>query len=315
MNSEEGVEGGGGRNETNEESEGSSSGGRRERRGSGRERRDRAPRGGSEKRDASGEEAQGKREDGRERRRRSSNRRRGAGKSEDNAQSTEGSATREKEKGQRGGRGRGGQGRNAQKRAPRAGLETRTDRGGNKRPDGGYRKRDVSGRNGDQPKEQEEDLGTIDAAELFKKGKERLKEDRLIDACKLFKRAFKAEPENPAYMSYCGLASATGFGEIKHGLELCTRAIKYECNIPEFYINLAKVYIASGNKKGAIMALTKGTRYELGSDTLHRMLVDMGVRKQSILPFMKRSSLINKGLGILLRRTLPGFKTRKNAGK
>ena len=116
-------------------------------------------------------------------------------------------------------------------------------------------------------------------------------------------------------MSYCGLASATGFGEIKYGLELCTRAIKCDCNIPEFYINLAKVYVASGNKKGAIMAITKGTKYEIGSDTLHQMLIDMGVRKQSILPFMKRSSFINKGLGILFRRMLPVFRNRNKAGK
>lgn len=316
MSSEEGVEGGGGLKDTAGGAEDSSSGGRKERRGSGRDRRDRAPRGAADKREVSGE-TQEKSEDGRERRRGRGNRRRDGGKARDKSQvaakSDEGSASQEKS--QRGGRGRGGQGRTGQKRAPRPGRDARPDRGGNRRPDGGYRKREVSGRNNAKPGEQEEDLSTIDAAEIFKKAKELLKEDRLIDACKLFKRAHKAAPENPEYMSYCGLTSATGFGEIKLGLELCTRAIKYECNVPEFYINLAKVYIASGNKKGAIMAITKGTRYELGSNTLHQMLIDMGVRKQSLLPFMKRSSFINKGLGILFRRTLPGFKKRKSAGK
>lgn len=311
MSSEEGVEGGGS-TETAGGPEDSSSGGRRERREDSRDRRERGPRGAARKREVSGEESQEKREDGRERRRGRGNRRRGPGKGNENAQvdakSDEGSTNQEK--GQRRGRGR-----TVQKRNERSGREARTDRGANRRPEGGYRKREVSGRNGAKPGEQEEDLGTTDAVEIFKMGKERLKEDRLIDACKLFKRAYKADPENPEYMSYCGLTSATGFGEIKYGLELCTRAIKYECNIPEFYINLAKVYIAAGNKKGAIMALTKGARYEIGSDTLHRMLIDMGVRKQSILPFVKRSSLLNKGLGILFRRTLPSFKNRKSAGK
>ena len=138
----------------------------------------------------------------------------------------------------------------------------------------------------------------------FTKGKRLIEEQKFREAARLLKKIYDTSRDNPGYISYYGMAVAIGNGEIKRGLELCTKAIKKEFYRPEFYANLANVYMAAGNKKGAITALSKGLKYETRGDTLHNMLVELGVRKGPVLPFLKRSSRINKFLGIFFRRTI-----------
>jgi Flp pilus assembly protein TadD len=146
---------------------------------------------------------------------------------------------------------------------------------------------------------------------LVLEGKRLIKENDLNGAARVFKKAYGLDKNDPECMSYHGMCSAVRYGEIKFGLELCTMAIKKECFKPEYYANLARVYIAAGNKKGAITAITKGLKYEKGDELLHHMLVDLGVRKKPVIGFFKRSNPLNKALGILMRRTLPGiFKTK-----
>ena len=145
----------------------------------------------------------------------------------------------------------------------------------------------------------------------FLKGKALFAEGKLSDACKYFYKSYTADRGNPEFLSYYGVSVALGKGEIKLGLELCTRAIKMEFYRPEFYVNLAKVYDASGNKKGAITALTKGAKYETKGEDIHDMLVELGFRKRPILPFLRRANVFNKTLGIFFRVTLPRLFRRK----
>ncbi|MEE8575010.1 MAG: hypothetical protein V3T30_06315 [Thermodesulfobacteriota bacterium] len=142
-------------------------------------------------------------------------------------------------------------------------------------------------------------------------GKRLVKENDLAGAIKKFKIAHNSDRDNPEYMSYYGMCSALKYGEIKLGLELCTKAIKMEFYRPEFYVNLSKVYVAAGNKKGAITALTKGLKYETKDEILHNMLIELGVRDRPILPFFRRSNFFNRFLGVFFRRTLAGLFRRK----
>jgi tetratricopeptide (TPR) repeat protein len=145
----------------------------------------------------------------------------------------------------------------------------------------------------------------------FIKGKEMLRDGNMNAACKNFYKAYIADMKKPEYLSFYGLTAAISKGEIKLGLELCTRAIKLEFYKPEFYVNLAKVYDKSGNKKGAITALKKGAKYDTKGEEIHNMLVELGVRKRPVIPFFKRSNPLNKILGIFFRVTLPRFFSRK----
>jgi tetratricopeptide (TPR) repeat protein len=138
-----------------------------------------------------------------------------------------------------------------------------------------------------------------------------LNKDKLERAIKAFEKAYKADRDNPSYMSYYGMCAAMERGEMGLGLELCTRAIKKEFFRTEFYVNLGKVYIAAGNKKGAIAVIKKGFKHDPENEELNQMLIMLGVRKRAIIPLLKRSNPLNKFLGILFRRTIPNLLGRK----
>ncbi|MBI5233891.1 MAG: hypothetical protein HY880_06010 [Deltaproteobacteria bacterium] len=144
---------------------------------------------------------------------------------------------------------------------------------------------------------------TIDNARAwFLKGKEFLKKNDLDNACRSFSRAYAEDKESADYLSYYGMCSALRRGEVGLGLELCTRAIKKEFFKDEYYVNLARVYICADNKKGAIAALSKGLKIKPDSQAIHDVFLELGIRKRSPIPFLKRTSLVNKYLGILFRR-------------
>src|SRR5574337_261112 len=85
----------------------------------------------------------------------------------------------------------------------------------------------------------------------FLAGKRFLREENMDKSLRAFEKAFKEDKDNADYMSYYGMLKALRGGEIGLGLELCTRAIKKEFFKAEYYLNLGRVYMAAGNKKGA----------------------------------------------------------------
>ena len=151
-----------------------------------------------------------------------------------------------------------------------------------------------------------------EAREQFIAGKRFLREENIDKALRHFEKAWKEDKENPEYMSYYGLCKALRGGEIGLGLELCTRAIKKEFFKAEFYLNLGRVYMAAGNKKGAIKVFKKGLRYDQGNEELYKALTGLGFRTRPVIPLLDRANPMNKFLGILFRRTIPNmFRRRK----
>lgn len=149
------------------------------------------------------------------------------------------------------------------------------------------------------------------AKEQFEQGRKLLAEENIDKALKAFEKAYKAEADNARYMSYYGMCKAVRGGEIGLGLELCTRAIKKEFFKPEHYINLARVYIAAGNKKGAMKVLLKGLKHDHASAEINKMLIDLGFRHKPVIPALDRANPLNKFLGILFRRVIPGLVRKK----
>ncbi len=147
--------------------------------------------------------------------------------------------------------------------------------------------------------------------ELFKEGLSLLRRGDLEEAAKAFEKAYGNDRDNPAYMSYYGMCAALEWGKIGLGLELCTKAIKKEFFKAEYYLNLGKVYLAADNKKGAITAFKKGLRFDPDNEDINEMMIQLGIRKRPIIPFLKRSNPLNKYLGIFFRRTLPNLLRKK----
>ncbi|CAG0953934.1 hypothetical protein ANRL2_00317 [Anaerolineae bacterium] len=150
-----------------------------------------------------------------------------------------------------------------------------------------------------------------EAREQFVAGKRFLREENVDKALRHFEKAWKEDKENAEYMSYYGLCKALRGGEIGLGLELCTRAIKKEFFKAEFYLNLGRVYMAAGNKKGAIKVFKKGLRYDQGNEELYKALTSLGFRTRPVIPLLDRANPVNKFLGILFRRTIPNMFRRK----
>jgi tetratricopeptide (TPR) repeat protein len=149
--------------------------------------------------------------------------------------------------------------------------------------------------------------------EIFLQGKRFLKEDNLERALKSFDKAFSEDKDNAEYMSYFGMCRALRAGEIGLGLELCTKAIKKEFFRSELYLNLGRVYLAAGNKKGAVKVLLKGLKFDPNNEDINKVLVEMGFRNKPVLPVLDRSNPVNKYLGILVRRTLPRLFKKKGS--
>lgn len=152
--------------------------------------------------------------------------------------------------------------------------------------------------------------------EQFLLGKGFLEDDNIDRALRAFEKAYKADKENPEYMSYYGLCKAVRGGEIGYGLELCTMAIKKDFSRAEFYHNLGRVYKATGNKKGAIGVFKKGLKFDPQNAKLRQELAELGFRDRPVIEGIDRDNPLNKYLGILIRRTLPGiFSKKKEASK
>lgn len=139
----------------------------------------------------------------------------------------------------------------------------------------------------------------------FEEGRRLLEAGKLDKAYRALRRAYGADGSNPEYMSYFGLAAALRTGELGLAMELCTDAIKRDCRRADFYLNLGKVYMAAGNKKGALKALKRGLDLAPDNRELYDLLVKLGAREPPIIPFLKWSNPINVRLGVLFRRTIP----------
>jgi tetratricopeptide (TPR) repeat protein len=147
-------------------------------------------------------------------------------------------------------------------------------------------------------------MGFEAESEEFKKGKRLLGEEKIDRALRAFEKAYKADKQNPLYMSYYGMCRAMRGGQIGLGLDLCTRAIKKEFRRAEFYLNLGRVYLAAGNRKGATRVFKKGLQFEPDNPELHKFLAGLGVRNSSVIHGLERSNPLNKMLGMLFRRKM-----------
>lgn len=147
--------------------------------------------------------------------------------------------------------------------------------------------------------------------EHFKRGKNFLSKDKLERAAKAFEKAYKADRENPEYMSYYGMSAAMKWGSIGLGMELCTKAIKKKFTTAEYYANLARVYLAAGNKRGAVSIVRKGLKHDQENETLNEMLVTLGARKRAPVTFLKRSNPLNRFLGTVFASAAPEVARRK----
>lgn len=104
------------------------------------------------------------------------------------------------------------------------------------------------------------------------------------------------------YTSFHGL-SRVCMGDMS-GVKLCRKAAVGETQDAEVYCNLAMAEHWLGFRESAYMALRRGLNVEPGHSGLLRLKQQFVLReKHSLIPGLKRSSLLNRFIGKLFRGT------------
>lgn len=118
-----------------------------------------------------------------------------------------------------------------------------------------------------------------------------------------FRRAYELEPNNPYFLSYCGLALAYAENKWADAEHLCESALRMKRNQAQLYLNLAEVVLRAGKKADAVEVLESGIEHAPRDARLRRMLKSMGMRRPAVLPFLHRTHPLNRTLGRIRHRT------------
>lgn len=129
------------------------------------------------------------------------------------------------------------------------------------------------------------------------------REDDLLRALNLFLDIYGSEeaaflkPKATSGLSWFALCLALVRKQYKPAIDLGRRAIDLEFYNPDHYANLARVYVAAGNRKKAIETAEKGLELHPEDAYLTHVRASLGVRSRPAVPFLTRQNPINVSLG------------------
>jgi len=121
---------------------------------------------------------------------------------------------------------------------------------------------------------------------------------------RLFEEAHRLDLNDPWAMSHHGAALACVRRATLQGIAYCEEAVRRNGPAPELLLNLADAYLAALNKREAVRALRRALAVAPGDPRAARMIATLGLRRRPVVPFLPRSSLVNKYLGMLRHRLL-----------
>lgn len=104
-------------------------------------------------------------------------------------------------------------------------------------------------------------------------------------------------PKDASGLSFFGLALALMQKKFKPAIDLCRRAIDLEFYNGDHYANLARVYVAAGNRKKAVDTAEQGLKLVPEHQYLSRVREALGVRTRPAVPFLDRKNPVNVSLG------------------
>lgn len=130
-----------------------------------------------------------------------------------------------------------------------------------------------------------------------------LRQRSVDQAAVYFRRAWESvsdgHPHRPVYLSYYGYALLLNGDNA--AIDLCRQAARLGSDTDIFYI-LARAEMFCKNREQMVWALEQGLLLDAGHPGLLLMQKLMGQRKIKPIPFLPRASLLNRGIGRLLRK-------------
>ncbi|MBI1919828.1 MAG: tetratricopeptide repeat protein [Geobacter sp.] len=134
-----------------------------------------------------------------------------------------------------------------------------------------------------------------DADALLKKGIEALENGHEHLALTCFEQAAQIA-NSPLLASYLGYCRGIVRGEYSEACAMLEGAISQDPRNPLHYLHLARVLIASGDKRKAIEALRRGLQFS-SNDALCAELDSLGTRIAPVFPSLGRCHPLNRFLG------------------
>lgn len=80
-------------------------------------------------------------------------------------------------------------------------------------------------------------------------------------------------------------------------IEMAKKAIELQFYKAEHYLNLAKIYVAAGDRKKGVEVIEKGLGVVPDDESLRSYRRELGVRQRPPVPFLDRGNAINKSIG------------------
>jgi tetratricopeptide (TPR) repeat protein len=138
--------------------------------------------------------------------------------------------------------------------------------------------------------------------DLYTEGRNAIKKGKTLDALALLEKAYSLEPDNPKVQSALGLCLAFERGTMKDALQLCEKALQSEPENSDHYFHLGKVYLKANEKKMALETFRKGLKIDDKNPDIIAEIQFFGMRGKPIIAYFSRENILNKYLGIILRR-------------
>ena len=150
-------------------------------------------------------------------------------------------------------------------------------------------------------------------SDYLREVKNLMRGDNFEGALKTLDKALTEHPLNAFLLSYYGYVDATVNNNFERGIGLCKTAVDIieEESMEEgslrhkdfhavLYLHLGRTYLAGGIKKSAVKAFKRGLEADPEDPYLLNEVRRIGIRRKPVFPFLKRSNLINKYIGMLI---------------
>jgi Flp pilus assembly protein TadD len=152
-------------------------------------------------------------------------------------------------------------------------------------------------------------MADIDALTSFKQGVQLLKGGYSQKALLELRRCVEFDSANPYYLSFLGLAIARSEKRWTEAIKLCETALQFKRKELQLHLNLAEVYVASGQRSDAIIILDQARESFGPNPRLVKARSRVEKRRSPMLPFLDRQNPLNKSLGKLRHRASKQFAT------
>jgi|SRR5579863_4362571 len=115
---------------------------------------------------------------------------------------------------------------------------------------------------------------------------------------------FTAEKQKvPAALdSFLGLSLAMIGQRLEEALSRCEKAVDEASYQPDYYFNLARVYLALEDKTSAIQALRMGLQLDERHPWITREMKSLGIRNTPVINALPRNHFLNRHLGKIKSR-------------